>query len=69
MNETDLKTYFKNYVPDAQAGDDQVHKFIGDNGDGAPADEASLDIQFIMGVSPGVKTDFYLYNSQDFALT
>ena len=66
MNETDLKTYFEKYVPSAQPGDDTIDRFIGDPGDGAPADEASLDIQFIMGVSPGIKTDFYLYDSQDF---
>ena len=66
MNVTDLATYFEMYVPDARPGDEVVHKFIGDPGAGGPQDEASLDIQFIMGVAPGVKTDFYLYDSMDF---
>ena len=66
MNETDLQTYFDMFVPDAKPGDDSIDRFIGDPGNGASADEASLDIQFIMGVAPGIKTDFYLYNSMDF---
>jgi hypothetical protein len=63
---TDLKTFFKNEVPKAQAGDDTVSKFVGDAGDKTAQTEASLDIQFIMGVAPGVKTEFWLYNSMDF---
>lgn len=65
-NSTDLDKFFSLYVPDAKPGDEKVHKSIGDPGDGASQDEASLDIQFIMGVAPGVKTDFYLYSAMDF---
>eukprot|EP01047_Picozoa_sp_COSAG01_P090725 COSAG01_NODE_22510_length_852_cov_1.434263_1_plen_122_part_10 len=66
MNSTDLASYFEMFVPEAEKGDDTVHKFIGDKGDAAGEGEASLDIQFIMGVAPGVRTDFYLYDSMDF---
>jgi hypothetical protein len=65
-NSTDLNKFFELYVPDAKPGDEKVHKSIGDPGDGASQGEASLDIQFIMGVAPGVKTDFYLYGGMDF---
>ena len=67
MNSTDLVTFFKNEVPEAQAGDDVVSKFIGNREAGAPASvEGSLDIQFIMGVAPGVKTEFWYYSGEDF---
>lgn len=48
-------------MPDAEPGDDTVSVFHGDPGDKTAMDEANLDIQFIMGVTPGIKTDFYLY--------
>ena len=67
MNSTDLVTFFKKEVPEAQAGDDVVSKFIGKReADGTASLEGSLDIQFIMGVAPGVKTEFWYYSSQDF---
>ena len=67
MNSTDLVTFFKNEVPEAHAGDDAVSKFVGDRGaDTSASIEGSLDIQFIMGIAPGVKTEFWYYSSQDF---
>lgn len=67
MNSTNLVTFFKNEVPEAQAGDDVVSKFVGDREAGKNAtDEGSLDIQYIMGVAPGVKTEFWYYSSMDF---
>ena len=57
MDKDDLTTFFKNEVPTAQPGDEQVSKFAGGEeyvkGTGV---EALLDIEFEMGVSPGVKT-------------
>ena len=66
MNSTDLATFFINEVPEAHAGDNIVAKFVGDAGDSSAKIEASLDIQFIMGVAPGIKTEFWLFNSGDF---
>jgi hypothetical protein len=43
-----------------------VYKFVGDPGEGSPGVEASLDIQYIMGVAPGVKTEFWYFASNDF---
>jgi hypothetical protein len=65
MNETDLATYFKRFVPDAEPGDEKVAKFVGSNQAGEGI-EALLDIEFIMGVSPGIKTEFWAYQGMDF---
>lgn len=66
MNDSDLTAFFQNYVPNAAPGDDKVYKFVGDPGEGGPGVEASLDIQYIMGVAPGVKTEFWYFASNDF---
>merc|ERR1711907_413437 len=66
MNSTDLKSFFAKYVPDAKPGDEVVSKFVGDEGDKGAQVEASLDIQYIMGVAPGIKTEFWFYDPMDF---
>ena len=45
-------------MPKAAPGDDKVYKFVGDPGEGNPGVEASLDIQYIMGV---VSRCIYIY--------
>jgi len=59
MNTTDLKTFFSTYVLDAKSGDNTVYKFVGPHQEGAGI-EALLDIEYIMGVAPGVKTEFWI---------
>merc|ERR1719253_1852036 len=67
MKDSDLTSFFKTYVKNYEAGtDDKVSKFVGDAGEGSAQVEASLDIQYIMGVAPGIKTEFWLYNPSDF---
>jgi len=66
MNSTDLASFFKQYVPESVPGDEVVSKFVGDQGDATAKTEASLDIQYIMGVAPGIKTEFWLYSPMDF---
>lgn len=65
MNQSDLKEFFKINFPDAPASYSEVYAFHGEkqNGDGI---EAQLDIQFIMGVAPGVKAEFYEQANMDF---
>ena len=58
MKDSDLTQFFKTYVPKAAPGDDKVYKFVGDPGEGNPGVEASLDIQYIMGV---VSRCIYIY--------
>jgi len=67
MADADLVSFFKKYVTTYKEGsDDVVSKFVGDPDKQQGQTEASLDIQFIMGVNPGIKTEFWLYNSMDF---
>jgi subtilase family serine protease len=69
MNATDLRQWFRAFVPAARPGDDTVHAFHGEPAAVAAkvgGDEAMLDIEFIMGLAPGVRTDFYLYGGADF---
>ena len=64
-NVSDLTAFFAQYVPGAQPGDATVHAFVGDAGAGSAEAEASLDIQYLMGVAPGIKTSFYMYSDLD----
>lgn len=67
MSDQDLADFFKKYVTNYTAGkDDKVSKYVGDKDIQSGQTEASLDIQYIMGVNPGLKTEFWLYNSKDF---
>jgi hypothetical protein len=66
MSSKDLKQFFETYVKDAPTGADTVSKFVGSPGDGMGQTEASLDIQYIMGVAPGIDTEFWYYKSSDF---
>ena len=63
MNAKDLVQFFQTYVPDSTPGiDDTVSKFVGDPGTGAiGTSEATLDIQYMMGVATGVPTEFWKF--------
>ena len=50
----------------AKAGDNTVHKFVGGAGSGSAHTEANLDVQYIMGVAPGVKTEVWYFGDDDF---
>jgi len=60
----DLKVFFQKFVPGSSA--DTVRKVYGENSPDAPGVEAELDIQYIMGVVPGIATDFYILPGFDF---
>ena len=62
----DLAEFFKRYVPHAVKGDEKVFKFVGDPDKQLGGVEASLDIQYIMGVAPHVKSEFWMYANYDF---
>ena len=66
MNKADLEAFFSAEVPAAQAGDDAVDKFVGVPYKKGTGVEALLDIEFIMGVAPGVKTEFWEWPEMDF---
>lgn len=66
MSKSDLTTFFKKLVPDAMPGDDQVSRFPAHPYKSGAGVEADLDVQYLMGVAPGVKTEFWEYTSMDF---
>merc|ERR1712139_497139 len=66
MKTSDLTKFFKEFVPDAPASAATVHKFVPKSGTGTSGIEASLDIEFMMGVAPGVLTEFWYWKGMDF---
>ena len=67
MNSTDLATMFKKYVTGYQVGvDDVVDTWFGKHIENSGGVEAELDIQYIMGVSVGIKTEFFEFPGNDF---
>jgi len=67
FNPKDLVNYFEKYVPAKQRGDDQLYKVVGTNNPNVQSGvEAALDVEVIMGVAPGIKTEFWGYQGQDF---
>lgn len=66
MSQKDLSTFFTQFVPDAQGGDEQVFKYVGNPVEPGGGVEALLDIQYIMGVAVGVKTEFWEWKEMDF---
>jgi len=63
----DLNLFFKNQVNASayQSGDELIYKVVGKDGRRSGT-EAALDIQYIMGVAPGIKTEFWGYPGNDF---
>jgi tripeptidyl-peptidase-1 len=62
----DLKQFFAEFVPNSTAGSDVASKCVGDaacEGMGKP--EANLDLQYIMGVAPGVPTEVWYFSGLD----
>ena len=66
MDKKDLSLFFKQEVPNYQPGDDQVYQFVGVPYEDGYGLEAELDIQYIMGVAVGVKTQFWEWPNGDF---
>jgi len=65
MSQKDLTTFFEKYVPGFKSGEDQVYKYVGDQSQGEGV-EANLDVQYAMGVAPGIKTEMWQYANTDF---
>jgi tripeptidyl-peptidase-1 len=68
MNSADLVAFFKRFVAtNFSAGTgDVVSKFVGPHNENSKGVEAELDIQYLMGVAPGVATEFWEFPGQDF---
>jgi tripeptidyl-peptidase-1 len=59
MIPANLKKFFAMFLPNAPASDSVVSKFEGDPDGTQEGIEADLDIQYIMGVAPGINTQFW----------
>jgi hypothetical protein len=69
MNSTDLVNMFKRYVKDYKVGvDDVITNHHGAFEESSGGIEAELDIQYIMGVSPGIQTEFWEFPGRDFGM-
>jgi hypothetical protein len=70
MNQTDLKTFWDKFVMNQVAGATEMDatglKYRGDKETCQGRTQPSLDIQYIMGISPGIETWFYDQGSMDF---
>lgn len=63
----DLQAFFKAYLPNEPAEHATVNEFVHDQGVGTEAEtEAALDIEYLMGVAPGIATDFWYWKDNDF---
>eukprot|EP01060_Flectonema_neradi_P038638 TRINITY_DN817_c16_g1_i1.p1 TRINITY_DN817_c16_g1~~TRINITY_DN817_c16_g1_i1.p1 ORF type:complete len:584 (+),score=90.37 TRINITY_DN817_c16_g1_i1:75-1826(+) len=66
INKEDLTAFFEKFVPDTQPTDSQIAKFVGQPyfpGDGA---DSLAEVEYIMGTSAGVKTEFWLFDGTSF---
>mmetsp|Transcript_13494 Transcript_13494/g.34635 ORF Transcript_13494/g.34635 Transcript_13494/m.34635 type:complete len:672 (-) Transcript_13494:181-2196(-) len=64
---SDLTKFFREYVAgDTKPEDAAIDKVVGSNPRGPSGVEAALDVEYIMGVAPGVKTEFWGFEAQDF---
>lgn len=65
--QSDLNIFFKEQVNRSayKDGDEHIYKVVGVDGKRSGT-EAALDIQYIMGVAPGIKTEFWGYPGFDF---
>jgi tripeptidyl-peptidase-1 len=62
---SDIVKFFKDYVPKkTEAG--KIEKFVGNKGIGMSGIEAALDVDYIMGVAPGLLTEFWYWAGMDF---
>lgn len=66
MNTSDLTTFFRREVTGARQGDDRVRRFVGAPYVAGRSVEASLDVQYLMGLSPGVATEVWSWTGADF---
>jgi len=61
----DLSSFFKAFVPSAQPGDDNI-TYVGDKPQDGAGGEAQLDVDYITGPAPGIRTEFWAFEGNDF---
>eukprot|EP00040_Diaphanoeca_grandis_P002109 m.20570 g.20570 ORF g.20570 m.20570 type:complete len:593 (+) comp12989_c0_seq1:25-1803(+) len=66
FSQVHLTEFFEKYLPSSPGHDSVVTAIHGKNMNSSVGVEAELDIQYIMGVSPGVSTEFWSQKNSDF---
>ncbi|CAK0887369.1 unnamed protein product [Prorocentrum cordatum] len=62
----DLDKFFADYVPSAAARSSKIYRYVGNKGTGPSGVESALDVDYIMGVAPGVLTEYWYWGGMDF---
>jgi tripeptidyl-peptidase-1 len=65
FSQTDVDQFFHQFWP-GRDYNSKVSKVVGDNKASAPTEQASLDIEYVMGMAPNVTTWFYVNTGNDF---
>lgn len=65
MDKDDLSSFFQQNVPNAKPGDDQVYQFVGVPYEEGNSFSGEVAIQYIMGLAPGIKTQYWFWPNND----
>ena len=67
MSPQHLAKFFETFLPDdAQSNKSAVYEYVGSPNEHPYGFEADLDIQYIMGASPGILTEFWMQGQEGF---
>jgi len=66
FNPSDNTQFFQTFVKDANPDESKLFKVVGANAQGPSGTEAALDVEYVMGVAPGILTEFWGFMQQDF---
>lgn len=67
MSPQHLAKFFETFLPEeASSNTSQVYEYVGSPNEHPYGFEADLDIQYIMGTAPGVKTEFWMQGQEGF---
>ena len=67
FNPSDNTQFFQTFVKDANPDESKLFKVVGANAQAGPSGtEAALDVEYVMGVAPGILTEFWGFMQQDF---
>jgi tripeptidyl-peptidase I len=60
--------FFQRYVAGASPEDADIYKFVGTDNKQQSSTEPALDVEYVMGVAPGILTEYWGYQQRDFCL-
>jgi tripeptidyl-peptidase-1 len=66
FNPKDNVKFFQQYVKGASPEDANIYKFVGTDQQQFSSTEPALDVEYVMGVAPGILTEYWGYQQHDF---